>query len=265
MAGLLLAAVIFSFAIGSNADMIQPRRLVNSHTAGVLPKGYYDFETRIYTPLDGMYGTGMMMGLSVGLTDRLDIGIMYGGDGIIGSGKPRLNRSPGVQVKYRLFEEGFAAPALAFGYDHQGYGGVAAGTDFDYDGYLYKSPGFFISASKNFLMLNKIQIGFHGSANYSLEERLNIHWPNFALGLDMGFNEELSIVLEYDMGLNDRAFDDSKHARIHKGYLNAGLRWAFTPSFYIELDFKDLLENKGTEGRRWGWSREMKIVYYSHF
>ncbi|MDG5815579.1 hypothetical protein QA601_10840 [Chitinispirillales bacterium ANBcel5] len=258
--------IISALTINSFAGMIQPRRLVDSHTAGVLPRGYYDFECRVYSAGNAELGSGLMMGFNVGLTDRLDIGIMYGGEGIIGRGDVEFNELPGVQIKYRLFEESIAGPALALGFDNQGFGGSVDSEEFGYDGFVYKSPGFFLSASKNYILLNRIQFGIHGMASYSLEESDVVRWPNLTVGLDVGFNEELSFVVEYDLGFNDKSIKEEKNfAHPHRGYLNLGLRWAFTPNFYIEFDAKDVLENKGTEEGALGWSRELKIVYYSQF
>ncbi|KMQ49964.1 hypothetical protein CHISP_3110 [Chitinispirillum alkaliphilum] len=261
---ILTFLLVLASLILVHAEMIQPRRLVDSHTAGVLPRGYFDFEVRFYSA-NPNYGSGLLLGLSAGLTDRLDIGIMYGGEGLIGRGKHvNFNPYPGAHIKYRLFEEGFLSPALAIGFDNQGYGGQVDADEFHYSGYVYKSPGVFMAVSKNFLMLHLIQLGFHGSLNYSFEERENVRWPNLIFGVDMGLNEELAIVAEYDLALNDKG-RRGDYFKPHRGYLNLGLRWAFTPSFYIEFDAKDILQNKGFDGEKLGWGREMKIVYYSHF
>ena len=32
----------------AEAEMVQPRKLVDAHTAGILGKGQYDFECRVY-------------------------------------------------------------------------------------------------------------------------------------------------------------------------------------------------------------------------
>lgn len=262
-----LGLLIFCAISLSWADMMQPRRLVDGHTAGVLPKSYYDLECRVYASGDPALGSGLNLGISVGLTDRLTLGVSYGGEGLIGRSRDvRFNSLPGVLVKYRLFEERVVTPGLSLGYDHQGYGGIADTAEFGYSGFVYKSPGFFLALSKNYIMLNVIQIGFHGTINYSLEERENVHWPNFTTGLDIGINEELAFVLEYDFAFNDRSGREEKYYALpHRGLLNAGLRWAFSPSFHFEFDFKDLMENKQKRDGAYGWSRELKLLYYSHF
>jgi len=273
--------VIFALlltAIPLHAQMIQPYKLVDGHTAGVLGKGYYDVDFRIYTSGDRYDGTGLISGFRVGVTPRFSLGLSYGGEGLIGySDRVRWNSFPGIMVKYRLFEEKYVTPAFTIGFDNQGYGGPADETLFGYDGYVFKSPGFFLAVSKNYLMFSVVQLGFHGTINYSLEESENISWPNVLAGIDIGINDELAIFMEYDLALNDISGDEYEkdiYANPLRGYLNIGLRWAFTPNFHIEFDVKDIFEHKMYRAptftdpdrrRPIGWSRELKVMYLANF
>ena len=268
--------VLVMITLLSAQESLQPRKLVDAHTAGVLPKSHYDLECRFYPPGNTGYESGVMMGLNVGLTDRFTVGLSYGGEGIIGRrDNARGNPAPGVLVKYRLFEEGLAPPALTLGYDHQGHGGIANSRDFGYDGYIFKSPGFFAALSKNYIMLNIIQIGLHGTGNYSLEERQNVSWPNAMGGVDITINDELTLVAEYDCAFNDRTGSKDKYFSPFNGFFNAGIRWAFSHNFQLEFDVKDIFENKrrtvglDPNGDRIktknGWSREIKVLHYSQF
>ena len=266
-----LKSGVFIFIISSmlNAqESLQPRKLVDAHTAGVLPKSHYDLECRFYPAGNPRYESGMMMGLNVGVTDRFTVGLSYGGEGIIGRrGNIKGNEQPGVLVKYRLFEERYITPALTLGYDHQGSGGIANRGEFGYNGYIYKSSGFFTALSKSYIMLNVIQIGLHGTANYSLEGRDKVNWPNIMGGFDITVNDELTFVMEYDCALNDKT--GKKNEYYSTGFLNAGLRWAFSHSFQLEFDVKDIFEKKlrGPENNKVknGWSRELKVLHYSQF
>ncbi|HAJ79635.1 MAG TPA: hypothetical protein DCO75_07670 [Fibrobacteres bacterium] len=252
-------------------EMIQPQRIVNCHTAGLLPKGTYSMECSVYP--DGILnspGSGMLLFATVGLLNRLNIGVGYGGDGIIGREDPTFNPHIGALIKYRLFEETYFGPALAIGYDHQGIGGI----DRQYNGYVFKSPGFFLAASKNYLMFTKVQLGLHCGMNYSFEERQTVKWPNAYAGIDMAVNEELAFACEYDMALNSRdpGPELSNYDNPFKGFLNAGVKWAFSPSFFIEFDIKDMLQYKVDlpsddypSGRPYGWDREIKVGYIQHF
>jgi hypothetical protein len=188
----------------------------------------------------------------------------------------RWNELPGILVKYRLFEEGVVNPALSLGFDNQGYGGLASEALYGYKGYIYKSPGFFIGISKNYIMFGSVQVGFHGTVNYSLEGLKDITWPNAVGGLDISINDELMLVAEYDFALNDITGPGNvkNYGLPHRGFLNLGLRWAFTEHFHIEFDAVDILENKTrltplpllpTNRAPIGWSRELKVVYISSF
>ncbi len=263
----LFLSVIFSHAYSE--QMLQPRRLVDAHTAGVLPRASFDFDSRIFSA-DSNLGAGIIMGIAVGITNRLNIGISYGGEGLVGRGRhARFNSLPGWLFKYRVFEESYVGPGVAFGYDHQGYGGIADTNEFEYKGYIYKSPGFFLAISKNYLLFSKVQFGLHTAVNYSMEDFKNVKWPNVYAGIDMSINEELAIVFEYDFGFNIKDHTPGEHtiyADPRKGYLNSGIRWAFSPNFFIEFDAKDLLENrKRKNGSTLGWSRELKFVYFTYF
>jgi hypothetical protein len=254
-------------------NMLQPYKLINGPTAGVLAKGTYDLEFIFYPAGNENYASGMITGIHVGITDRFSLGLSYGGEGVIGRGnRARGNPFPGVYVKYRLFEERYVTPALSFGFDYQGYGGIADEVPFGYNGYIYKSPGFFAALSKNYLLFSAVQIGFHGAVNYSLEELEDVTWPSAVGGVDIGINEELAIIFEYDFAFNDlTGINQDKYFRPLHGFLNIGLRWAFNPNFHLEVAAKDVLENKIRFRRPIlddipnGWARELKIVYIASF
>ena len=252
------------------AEMIQPRKLVDAHTAGILGKGQYDIECRFYEAGDTSLGAGITFGFAIGVTNRLTLGLSYGGEGLIGRGnRVRPHSLPGWLVKYRLIEEGVRMPGIAIGYDHQGHGGLTDTARFSYKGYIYKSPGFFVAASKNYLLFNAIQLGLHGMCNYSMEEIKHVRWPDLIAGFDIGINDELSLVFEYDFSFNTLDAHPGEpvlYARPSDGYLNAGIRWAFSPNFYIELDLRDLLERRTTSaGKTLGWNREIKVAYFAEF
>jgi hypothetical protein len=265
------------------SEMAPPSRLIDGHTAGGLPKGSVGFDIKVYATRDN-YGSGLIAGLQAGVSDRLTFGLSYGGEGVIGySSDVRWYSLPdiGAMIKYRIFDETYLTPAVAIGFDNQGFGGLANEAEFGYNGYVYKSPGFFLAASKNFIMLNAVQIGFHGTLNYSLDDLDNASWPNFLVGFDLGINNELMLVMEYNCAFDDLTgkYGDPSYGNPFRGFLNFGLRWAFSPNFHLQFDMKDVLENKQRRSgsyidengiRRWnwssvGWSRELRVGYVAQF
>jgi hypothetical protein len=246
---------------------VPPIRLVDMHTAGVVPKGDFLFETRMYE--NGR--TGFLFSIAAGITDRFCFGLGYGAEGIIGrSNAVRYNPFPECLVKFRVIEENYVLPGIAAGFDYQGFGGISDFDRFGYYGYTYKSQGFFIAVSKSYLFARFLDIGFHGDVNFSLEEIARVKWPNLGVGIDMGVSDKFSFVAEYDFGLNTRdpyGSNDSYTVPL-EGYLNAGLRIHFTPEFSLEIDARDILQKRtffdslGIE-RRVGWSREIKVTFIS--
>jgi hypothetical protein len=264
----IITAVFFlSIELGLAEEMIQPQRIIHCPTAGILPRGTFALDVSVYPNGSiGLPGSGMQFGLVMGVLNRFNIGVSYGGDGIIGREAPVFNPHAGVLVKYRLFEETYFWPAFAIGYDHQGCGGIDQG----YNGYIFKSPGFFLAVSKNYLLLTKVQFGLHGGINYSLEESKKVRWPNGYCGIDLGLNEELALAAEYDLALNSRdpGLQPGHYDDPLRGFLNVGIRWSFSRALYLEFDIDDILNNKVTAlpaNKTLGWSREMKLEYIQQF
>ena len=279
----LICAFFVTVTATAYAEMMPPYTLVDGHTAGVLPRGHFDLKFDVYA--SRAPGSGLITSARFGVSNRFNLGLSYGGDGLIGyRDYVEWNGMPGVFLKYRLFEETHALPAFAVGFDNQGYGGWTGGIG--YDGYMYKAPGFFVAASKNFIMMNTVQVGFHGVVNYSVFERTDgpdwkADWLNFLVGLDIGINEELIFILEYNMATDDFTGSGDLLSRAHynpfHGFLNLGIRWAFSKNFQIEFNVKDVFENKvyavpvpidgelTWQGRPFGWNRGLKVTYITKF
>jgi hypothetical protein len=243
-------------------EVFQPQRMIDCHTAAILPRGCFSVECRAYpNGIGDIPGSGVTVSIAAGMTHRLTVGFGYGGDGIIGRADPCFNPHIGALIEYAILEESYFFPALAVGYDHQGFGGI----DRLYNGYTYKSAGLFCSASKNYLLYSSLQLGLHGGINYSFEGYQDIHWPNGYAGLTVGFTNALSFAMEYDLALNQRDPTTGSPAYYNPvaGFLNMGVRLSITRTFSVEIDAKDVVENKiDAAGNRMGWGREMKLLYY---
>jgi hypothetical protein len=219
---------IVVFLYSQDYEVIEPVMLINKPTAGTLLKGSFRGSLLAY-PEGGMLG-----GLDAGVTDRLMFGISYGGTNVIGTGEVVWNPQVGVNIRYRLIEEGFASPALTMGYDSQGYGSYSDSTS----RYQEKSVGLFAVVSKSFNLLGFL--GVHGGVNYSFE-REDDKSPNLFIGLDKSINPELALACEYDFALND---NDDDALGSGKGYLNAALHWTFAGRLRIDFMLKNVLKNR---------------------
>jgi hypothetical protein len=232
------------------------RQLVNTPTAGVLGRGQYEVGMRMFA------NGGVLANINVGMTSRFMIGISFGGENFIGSGKVTFNPQPGVDVRYRIIEESMAAPAVTIGFDNQGFGPylkrvkATDTTATTVNRYAQKARGLFAAASKNYAFMGNI--GFHGGFNWDLTEKKDKDTQlNFFAGVDKSINEELSIVGEYD-----RALNDNRNIVGHKrGYLNIGAKLNFHKVF-VEFLMTDLLNNSKEIGR---YSRELKLSFVNSF
>lgn len=236
---------------GLSAQPVPPRKLVDCPTAGLLPRGSFDVDMRLF-PEGGVLGT-----ISVGLTDRLLLGVSYGGEKIISEESVHWFPQVGVSIKYRLIEESYAMPALALGFDSQGYGAYVENDSISR--FEVKSKGFYWVASKNYKVLGT-PMGFHAGVNYSLEDEDGDDDPNLFVGVDKGLNEEVTLMGEYDFAFND----NKKLANFGKGngYLDLGVRLSFGNQLSLEIDLMNLAENRKEVDYM---ARQVRIVYLEYF
>lgn len=245
--------------VENQAPGIEIQKLIDSPTAGCLKKGQYDFELHVFPQ------GGVLLGFAVGLFDRFTMGVSYGGVGIIGSEPVDWNEQPGVLLKYRLFEESFIMPAVALGFSNQGRGAwVEEAHRVSASGYIggrytYKAKGLFAVAGKNFEIVSLGTFGFHAGIAYNTIEDDDDGNMSAFLGFDKSLNEELTLLMEYDLATNDNGdFSIGKD----RGYWHAALRWTFANKLALELLLKDILKNDkfATDP-----SREIRIMYTENF
>jgi hypothetical protein len=235
--------------------------LIDNPTAGIVSRGSYSFDMALYA--EG----GVLFGFEIGFLDRLNMGASFGGTRIISDQSPEWNKSPELSIKYRLFNESVVWPALAVGYEGQGHGRWLK-DDADGDGkrderYEIKAKGFYAVLGKNYLVGNLGLMGLHLGVNNNPVENDDDRGLNLWLGIDKSINQEISLVAEYDFGLDDVKTGLSRD----KGFLNAGFRWTFAERLSLELDFRDILKNREDLGSRPvdSISREIRISYIESF
>lgn len=235
-----------------SAQEIGLRHLIDNPTASVLERGSYAFNTLVYP--EG----GTLFGVTIGLLDRASVGFSYGGLGVIGSGTPDWNPRVEFRARLILVEESFVLPAIALGFDSQGFGYYEDATE----RYQVKSKGFYAIASKHYAFLGTL--GLHGGTNYSLEDGDGEDSMNFFFGVEKSLSPELSVLAEYDLAVNDNEDNDLFGEGV--GYLNVGLSWIFAERLRIQFDLRNLLENSEGELKEIGqWSRGIQIDYLEYF
>jgi len=233
----------------SKVRTLQPRRLVDCPTAGLLPRASFDFDIRIYP--EG----GVIFGLDIGLMKRFMVGMSFGGENVIGEGEPDWNPRIEFAAKYRLINESWSLPAFVIGYDSQGDGAY----DDSLDRYTYKSKGFYAVMSKGYAA-GEIPFGLHGGVNYSLENDDEDKDISIFFGADLMIGDNLGLVAEYDLGSND---DKAKELFGQGyGYLNVGVQWIFSQRLFLQFNLKNLLLNRKDVST---WGRGFRIVYFESF
>ena len=231
-----------------------PSSLITLPTAGTLQRGSFALEMRIQK-----FG-GLTSSISVGLTDRFQLGISYGSANLIGDDSLIWYPKPETNLKYLLIDESETSPGISLGIDTQGLGKFNSGDSLmRYD---TKALGLFAVASKNWVTPLG-NLGWHFGSNYNfIETNDNDKDVNFFMGFDIEFNPELSIMLEYNAALNENNMTSRNIAISRGGYLNAGIRWTFVERLHIEMDFNNLMFDKKKVDY---FNREIKITYIEYF
>ena len=157
-------------------------------------------------------------------------------------------------AKVRVIDEGQSAPALAVGYQSQGYGAYQDSLS----RYTTKSKGFYAVFSKNF-GTSFGEMGFHAGVNKSLEDEDGDGDFSGFVGMDQELGKSLALVVEYDFGLND---NEDNTLGSGKGFLNAGVRWVVSSQLLLEFDLKNIFQN----GERNPYpDRELRLLYIEKF
>jgi hypothetical protein len=254
----LLLMMLATYAFGQETQTmvesyaiprLEPARLVNCPTAGLLPRASFDFDIRIFPR------GGVIFGLDIGLMKRLMVGMSFGGENIIGEGDADWNPRIEFAAKYRVINESWSLPALAIGYDSQGDGAY----DDSLDRYAYKSKGFYAVISKGYAM-GDVPFGLHAGANYSLENDDEDNDISVFFGADIRLGDNLAVVGEYDLGTNDDTAEELFGQGY--GYLNLGLQWIFSERLFLQFNLKNLLLNRKDVST---WERGFRIVYFESF
>lgn len=230
-------------------DNMPPRELVDCPTAASLPRASFDF--RLRTSSDG----ALIAQTHIGLHRRFALGVSYGGERVLGEGNVDWYNQVEFMVKYQLLRETYVSPAIAVGYDGQGYGRWFA----DLNRFMYKSKGIYVVASKGYQTYQWAS-GLHFGINRSLEDDDGDDDLDVFMGADLSLQNDVQLVAEYDLGLNDNR--EEEHSGRGWGYFNVGLRWIFSERLELGIDFENLLDNRLDTH---SFTRSIRITYLEFF
>ena len=245
--GLMILVCCLPGSVLGQRDL-EPRQLIESPTAGLLPRGSFGLDFRFHG------SNGILGAVSVGLFNQVMFGVSFGGQDLLGNGSVEWNPRLEFSGRVRVVEEGYSMPAVAVGYHSQGYGAF----DEDLDRYTSKSKGVYAVFSKNYKS-SLGQVGFHTGINKSFEDDDGDKDLSGFVGVDKAFGRNFVLLAEYDLALNDNA-DNSLGSG--KGLLNAGVRWTVSEQLSLEFDVKNVFRNGQ---RNPNPDREIRIVYFERF
>jgi len=229
-----------------------PTDLISVPTAGTLMRGSFSMDMRIQD--EG----GLVLGLSAGITDRFQFGMSFGSPNLIGDENLEWYPRPEAKLKYLIFDENLSMPALALGLNTQGSGDFVD----TLQRYEIKALGLYGAMSKNWKSPLG-NIGLHSGLNHSfLETKDGDSDPNLFFGIDIEFNPEFSLLMEYNSALNENGMTARTMSVSKGGYLNAALRWSFVESLHLELHLNNLLFDDEEVDY---FKRELKITYIEYF
>ncbi|MGY8750713.1 MAG: hypothetical protein ACKVKJ_01615 [Fidelibacterota bacterium] len=248
----IIISILSTFGVSQTYP--PPTTLVSVPSAGTLVRGSYAMQMRVQK------NGGLTSSLSVGITDRFQFGLSFGSANLIGDDSLEWYPRPEANLKYRLIDETTSMPGLSLGLDTQGQGQFnEADTLMRYD---VKAMGIYVASSKNWVTPLG-NLGLHMGTNYNFAEVNDGDKDiNYFFGIDMEFNPELSILLEYNAALNENDMTAKTMSISKGGYLNAAIRWTFVERLHIEMDFNNLLFDNDKVDY---FNRELKITYIEYF
>ena len=214
-------------------DTYQPRYIVDMPTAGMLDNLQYSVNAQLVN------NGGFLLDVTVGLFKIVNVGMSYGGTGIIGYQTMNMQKYPGFHIKGRILQEKENVPAIALGFNSQGKGTYDKGAE----RHEQLAPDLYAAVSKSF----KWAIGslvLSGGINYSLlvpdEKGINVY-----AGIEQSILNICGLSFEFNPNLNDKdkkehIWNPEKNSSI---MLNGAIKFTPLEDMIIEVQFKDILRN----------------------
>lgn len=206
--------------------------VVDIPTAEILDPSTYSLAFRFYT--DG----GIMSRFVLGPMKRVNLGISFDGQRLIGNGDPHLIR-PSLYFKVRAFDGTDYLPALALGYDNQGYLYQESTKQF-----LHREKGLYLVGSHEILVPN---LELHAGVNmFDFDNNAAVFG---FFGATLKLASSFVLLSEWDNIRNTR---DAR--------FNLGGRFYIAPYFNIDVAARRIGYGGGT-----GAERIVRLNYVGNF
>ncbi len=188
--------------------------LIDIPTAEVMPLHSLGVQARAFN--EG----GVLSYFDFSVLNRFTIGASFTFEHLIGTNDQSIKMLiPALQLKFRFYDGGEYVPALAVGFDNQGYW-----YDHDKDEYLQEARGVYLAASKELFTSGLL---FNPGINVSVD---GFGFNKFAgfMGVSYTIEDTAGLMFEWD---SIRGFDHSR--------LNAGVRVYITDFFAMDFALRD--------------------------
>jgi len=196
-------------------SVLADNNLVDTPTAAVLD--YYALQTKTRFFSQG----SVLEEAAFGVLPQLNLGASATIEDFLGTGSGMRLVRPAIQAKYRFYEGTAHFPALAVGYDGQGYYYNRSAAEF-----REKERGVYLVASKS-VFDKSFQI--HPGVNVSDFDSNHVFgWVAASFTVEDTF----SLMAEWD---NVQRFDQSR--------VNAGVRFYVSPAFQLDVAVRDIGKN----------------------
>jgi hypothetical protein len=221
--------------LGSNAPEVS---VIDAPTAAVLDYGGYSAQTRFYSQ------GGLLQYVGFGVYPRLNLGASLSVNGLIGNDRNVRARPPEVQVKFRFLDGDRYIPALAVGFDGQGFGYSSTEKR-----YHHRQRGCFVVGSQE---LGLPGLMAHPSVNISDFDSNSIFG---SVPVAYNIRDKATILVEWD---NLSNFGNSR--------FNSGLRVHLTPNFNIDFAVRGIGQGGWyPDGSPRGPERIVQLKYSGNF
>lgn len=212
--------------------------LIDLPTAAIVDHmGFYS-RTRFFS------NGGILQYLSFGVFPRVNLGTSLNIDRVIGTDDPVRVRRPELQVKIRVFDGDRLLPAVALGFDGQGWRYNNATRN-----YNQRQRGLYLVGTQE-VAIPGLQV--HGGINIS---DFDDNPLNGMLAASLNIQDKVKVMVEWD---NINTFAESR--------FNAGSRLYITPAFNIELSFRGIGQGgRFPDGNKRGAERIAQFKYIGSF
>jgi hypothetical protein len=164
---------------------------------------------------------------SFGVLNRLSLGFGLDGEKVIGTENSRLNK-PTINVKFRIFDGRGVVPALALGFDGQGYV-----FNKNLDEYEQREKGFYLVSTSEIITPNMFLNA--GINRYDFDKG---HSTRGFAGWSYMYRQTIGLMSEWD------SLGEYKERRI-----NYGLKYFVTPEFTVDFAGRNIREHPWTKHR----------------